>query len=66
MNFFKLSSATDAYADNSSSEDGVISCTIDDNLNKEVDHLLDTTNEMSVDDGYFDKVDFVKMIRKGC
>ena len=69
MKFFKSSSAESAGADNNSSEDGVVGCTTttDDDLN-EVDPLLDTTNQMSddVDDGYFDKVYFVKLIGKGC
>ena len=59
-------SAEDAGADNNSSEDGVVVCTTttDDNLNDEVDPLLDNTNQMSddADDGFFDKVDFVKLI----
>ena len=65
MKFFKSSSVADACADNNSSEDGVISYTTDDDLNNKVHGLLDTTNEMSGDDGYFDKVDFVKLIREG-
>ena len=70
MKFFKSSSAEDACANNDSSEDEVVGCTTttDDNLNDEVDPLLDTTNhQMSddVDDGYFDKVDFVKLIGEG-
>ena len=62
-------SAEDAGADNNSSEDGVVVCTTttDDNLNDEVDPLLDNTNQMSddADDGFFDKVDLVKLIGEG-
>ena len=69
MKFFKSSSAEDAGADNDSSEDSVVGCTTttDDDLKDEADHLLDVTNQISedVDDGYFDKVDFVKLIGKG-
>ena len=61
---------SNTWTDNNCSEDGVVGCTTtnDDNLNDEVDPLLDTTNhQMSddVDDGYFDKVDFVKLIGEG-
>ena len=63
--FFKQSSVTDAGADNNCSEDGAVSCTIDDAKNNEVDRLLDTTNELSGDDGYFDKVNFVKLTQEG-
>ena len=68
MQFFKSSSAEDGGADNDSSEDRVVGCTTttDDDLKDEADRLLDVTNQISedVDDGYFDKVDFVKLIGK--
>ena len=66
MKFFKSSSAEDAGADNDSFEGGVVGCTTttNDDLIDEVDPLLDATNQISdnVDDGYFEKVDFVKLI----
>ena len=39
----------------------------DDDLNDEVDPILDATNQISddVEDGYFDKVNFVKLIGEG-
>ena len=65
MKFLRSSSAADAGADKNSSADCVVGCTTDDYLNNEVDPLLQTTNEMSGGDGYFDKVDFVKLIGEG-
>ena len=51
MKFFKSSSDKDAGSENNSSEDGVAGYTTADDLNNEVDPLLDTTNEISGDDG---------------
>ena len=62
MKFFKSSSDKDAGAENNSSEDGVAGYTTADDLINEVDPLLDTTNEISGDDGQFDKANFVKLI----
>ena len=66
---FQSSSAEDAGADNDDSEGGVVGCTTttDDDLNDETDPLLDATNQISdnADDGYFEKVDFVKPIGEG-